>query len=158
MKLLYTLFALSGIFYVTNNLALSYVSALFALLVFFRNREYFTVESIQDNTVPHVSEDKKDSNKVREYVPYTISPYLEVPYKNKTIKGNDPARISHLNIDKIYPKSDMNPFKNNKAYPEACTEGNAMFSTDMGCIKLTPEQIRFVSSRGHNMDPYSSYL
>ena len=167
MNQLYLLLALAVLFYVTKNMALSYVAALFAILVFYRQQkgtekfEDFTQEqlqSIQNNQVPYIKKDEKELNKIKEYVPYTISPYLEVPYINKSIKGNDPMGVQQLNIEKIFPKTDMSPFVNNKASPEACLKGNAMFSTDLGCIELRPDQVRQFSSRGHNMDPKRSYI
>jgi hypothetical protein len=161
MKYLYLLLTLAVLFYVTKNFALSAVFAGLSALFFFRGKagsEYFTLEPIQDNTVPYRTDTEKKSNKLKEYVPYTISPYLEVPYMNKNILGNDPAGLKNLAIDTEYPPTDMNPFKYNKAYPEACLEGNAMFSTDMGCIKLKPDQVRYISSRGHNMDKDHSFI
>ncbi len=164
MNQLYLLLALAILFYVTKNMALSYIAGLFAILVFYNQqkgaaKEKFedydneNLETIQNNNVPYLKKDEKQLNKIKEYVPYTISPYLEVPFMNKNIKGNDPMGIQQLNIEKVYPKTDMNPFVNNKASPEACLQGNAMFSTDMGCIKLRPDQVIQFSSRGHNMDP-----
>lgn len=160
------LLALAIIFYVTKNMALSYIAALMAVLVFIHNYrtekfedfEEDNLESVQNNQVPYLRKTEKELNKLKEYVPYTISPYLEVPYMNKNIKGNDPMGVNQLNIEKIYPKTDMNPFVNNVAYPEACLEGNAMFSTDRGCIKLRPDQIQQLSHRGYNMDPKRSYI
>ncbi len=169
MNQLYLLLALAVLFYVTKNMALSYVAALFAILVFYRQQSVAKVEkfengsednleSIQNNQVPYIKKDEKTLNKIKEYVPYTISPYLEVPFVNKSIKGNDPMGIQQLNIEKVYPKTDMSPFVNNKATPEACLKGNAMFSTDLGCIELRPDQVRQLSSRGHNMDPRRGYI
>ncbi len=165
MNQLYLLLALAVLFYVTNNMAMSYIAALFAILVFYRqnvsekfeNFDDEKLESIQNNQVVY-KRDAKEQNKLKEYVPYTISPYLEVPFVNKSIKGNDPMGVQQLNIEKEYPKTDMNPFVNNMASPQACLEGNAMFSTDMGCIKLRPDQIKQLSSRGYNMDPKRGYV
>lgn len=160
MRYLYLLLALALVFYITNNLALSAICGAFAVLIFIRRglKEGFSLEPIQDNTIPYATEEEKATNKLKEYVPYTISPYLEVPFLNKNIQGNDPAGMRNLTVDTTYPATDMNPFKYNKAYPEACLEGNAMFSTDLGCIKLKPDQIRYISSRGHNMDKDRSYI
>lgn len=166
MNQLYLFLALAVLFYVTNNMALSYIAGLFAVLFFYHEKnkvEKFedhqtTLSSIQNNEVPYVKKHEKTLNKIKEYVPYTISPYLEVPYINSNIKGNDPMGIQQLNIEKIYPKTDMNPFVNNKASPEACLKGNAMFSTDLGCIELTSNQVRQLSSRGHNIDPKRGYI
>jgi hypothetical protein len=158
MKTVYLLLALSLVFYVTKNMALSFIAALFALVYFYRAREHFKLEPIQDNRVRRVPGDKKQTNKVKSYIPYTISPYLEVPYTNGNIGGNDTSADKHQEVDSKYPDTDMNIFFNNVAKPEYCEQGNAMYSTDLGCIKLTPAQIRNISSRGHNMDPARSYM
>jgi hypothetical protein len=158
MKTVYLLLALALVFYATKHMAVSYICVLFAILYFFRAREHFKLESIQDNTVRQIPGRKKDTNKVKSYVPYTISPYLEVPYKNGKIQGNDTAANGNQEVDSVYPPTDMNIFANNIAKPEYCEQGNAMFSTDLGCIKLRPDQIRQLSSRGHNMDPSRSYV
>jgi hypothetical protein len=158
MKTIYLLLAMSLLFYVTKNMALSYICGLFSILFFYRSKEHFKLEPIQDNSVKHVSNEKKNVNKIKSYVPYTISPYLEVPYTNGNIQGNDEAAINHQEVDSKYPETDMNIFANNEARPEYCEQGNAMFSTDLGCIKLRPEQIKNLSSRGHNMDPNHSFI
>ena len=158
MKTVYLFLALALVFYVTRNMALSYICALFAVLFFYRSKEHFKLEPIQDNTVKQIPGNKKNPNKVKNYVPYTISPYLEVPYTNGNIQGNDTSANGHQEVDSVYPPTDMNIFFNNKAKPEYCEQGNAMFSTYLGCIKLRPDQIRQLSSRGHNMDPARSYI
>ena len=146
------------LFYFTNNKALSFLCTLMFLLFIIRAKEDFmSLEPIQSNIVPQIPEKKKD-NKVKSYVPYTISPYLEVPYTNGNIKPNDSAGLTNQEVDAKYPPTDMNIFFSNQAKPEYCEQGNAMFSTDLGCIKLRPDQIRQLSSRGHNMDPKQSYI
>ena len=161
MKLVYILLALSVVFYLTKNMALSFISALFAILFFYREREYFQLEPIQNNAVPQSRKCKcknkctckKQVNKVKSYVPYTISPYLEVPYTHGNVTGTDGAAETHQGVDSKYPPTDLNIFFNNVARPEYCEQGNAMYSTDLGCIKVRPDQIRNLSSRGHNADP-----
>jgi hypothetical protein len=153
MKLVYILLALSVVFYLTKNMALSFVSALFAVLFFYREREHFQLEPIQNNAVPQTPNGKKQVNKVKSYVPYTISPYLEVPYTHGNVTGNDGAAETHQGVDSKYPPTDLNIFFNNVARPEYCEQGNAMYSTDLGCIKVRPDQVRNLSSRGHNADP-----
>jgi hypothetical protein len=154
----YLLLMLAFLFYFTNHKAVSFICALMFLLYVFRGTENFmTLEPIQDNHVPQIPEKKKD-NKVKSYVPYTISPYLEVPYTNGNIVPNDTAGLMNQEVDAKYPPTDMNIFFSNEAKPEYCEQGNAMFSTDLGCIKLRPDQIRQLSSRGHNMDPARSYI
>jgi hypothetical protein len=153
MKLVYILLALSVVFYLTKNMALSFVSVLFAVLFFYREREYFQLEPIQNNAVPQTPNGKKQVNKVKSYVPYTISPYLEVPYTHGNVTGSDGAAETHQEVDSKYPPTDLNIFFNNVARPEYCEQGNAMYSTDLGCIKVRPDQVRNLSSRGHNADP-----
>jgi hypothetical protein len=171
MNPLILLAALSLVLFVTNNMALAFIVALMALLIFYHQnkREGYqnydengklVMESIQDNSVPYLKKSDKAENKIREYVPYTISPFLEAPYMNKNIKGNDPMSLNNLNVEKSgsAPAPKSNLFAGSVASPQACLEGNAMFSTDMGCIKLGPEQIALLSSRGGNMDPRRSYV
>jgi hypothetical protein len=158
MKTVYLLLALALVFYATKHMALSYIAALFAILYFYRSREHFKLEPIQDNTVRQIPGSKKNPNRVKSYVPYTISPYLEVPYTNGNIQGNDTVANDHQEVDTVYPPTDMNIFSSNIAKPEYCEQGNAMFSTDLGCIKLRPDQIRQLSSRGRNMDNNHSYI
>jgi len=158
MYTVYLLLALAVLFYVTKHFAISYICALFAILYFYRGKEHFNMEPIQDNSVPYVKDEKKKPNTVKSYVPYTISPYLEVPYTNGKITPVDNEANSHQEVDAKYPPTDMNIFFSNEARPEYCEQGNAMFSTDLGCIKLRPDQIRQLSSRGHNMDPNHSYI
>jgi hypothetical protein len=154
----YLMLMFAFLFYFTNHKALSFIFALMFLLFIFRSQESFmNLEPIQDNHVPQIP-DKKKNNKVRSYVPYTISPYLEVPYTNGNIKPNDTSGLMNQEVDAKFPPTDMNIFFNNEAKPEYCEQGNAMFSTDLGCIKLRPDQIRQLSSRGHNMDPNHSYI
>ena len=153
MKLVYILLALSVVFYLTKNMALSFVSVLFAVLFFYREREYYQLEPIQNNAVPQTPNGKKQVNKVKSYVPYTISPYLEVPYTHGNVTGSDGAAETHQEVDSKYPPTDLNIFFNNVARPEYCEQGNAMYSTDLGCIKVRPDQVRNLSSRGHNADP-----
>ena len=71
----YILLAFAFLFYFTNNKALSFVCALMFLLFIIREKEGFmTLEPIQSNLVPQTPEKLKE-NKVKSYVPYTISPY-----------------------------------------------------------------------------------
>jgi hypothetical protein len=158
MKTVYLLLALALVFYATKHMAVSYICVLFAILYFYRSREHFRLEPIQDNTVRQIHGSEKHSNKVKSYVPYTISPYLEVPYTNRNIQGNDKAAGGQQEVHSVYPPTDMNIFANNIAKPEYCEQGNAMFSTDLGCIKLRPDQIRQLSSRGHNMASGYSFV
>jgi hypothetical protein len=158
MNLVYILLALAVVFLLTKNMALSFISALFAILFFYRGREHFQLEPIQDNTVPQTPDGKKQVNKVKSYVPYTISPYLEVPYTHGNVTGLDTAAVTHQEVDSKYPNTDMNIFFSNVARPEYCEQGNAMYSTDLGCIKVRPDQVRNLSSRGHNMDPNHSFI
>jgi hypothetical protein len=158
MNLVYILLALAVVFYLTKNMALSFISLLFAILFFYRSREYFQLEPIQDNRIPQTADSKKQVNKVKSYVPYTISPYLEVPYTNGNITGKDGAAEAHQEVDSKYPATDMNIFFSNVAKPEYCEQGNAMYSTDLGCIKVRPDQVRNLSSRGHNMAANYSFI
>jgi hypothetical protein len=168
MDTLILLLALAVVLFVTNNMALAFIVSLMALMIFYRQRKegFQTYEdgealaSIQNNRVPYLTKEDKNGNKIKEYVPYTISPFLEAPYMNKNIKGNDPMSLNQLNVEKngSAPAPKANLFVGSVASPQACLEGNAMFSTDMGCIKLSPEQIALLSSRGGNMDPRRSYV
>jgi len=158
MQAVYLLLALAMLFYVTKNMAISYICGLFAILYFYRGKEHFIMQPIQDNSVVYDKNEKKKENKVKSYVPYTISPYLEVPYTNGKITPLDHEANGHQEVDAKYPPTDMNIFFSNEARPEYCEQGNAMYSTDLGCIKLRPDQIRQLSSRGHNMDPNHSYI
>lgn len=164
------LIALAIIFYVAKVPAVSVVMVLMAILVFYRkyrvSREGFEnmvdtpdVQPIQTNEIPYDKSDKT-MNKIREYVPYTISPYLAVPYENKGIASADPAAMRQQSTGLKFSEKDanMNPFKDNIATPQACLEGNAMYSTNQGCVKLRPDQINYLSSRGRNMDAQASYM
>ena len=108
--------------------------------------------AIGDNTVP-ANPNLVGPNRVNEYVPYTMSPYLAAKYESGNITAFDGAFSGREAVSSSYPgPMDMNPFKDNKASPQACLEGNAMYSTDMGCIKLTPQQMNYMAGRAENMD------
>ena len=64
MKTIYLLLAMSLLFYVTKNMALSYIFGLLSILFFYRSTEHFNLEPIQDNSVKHVSNEKKNVNKI----------------------------------------------------------------------------------------------
>jgi hypothetical protein len=169
--ILVILVALAIVFYAAKIPAVSVVLLLMALLVFYRGyinagREGFEnmvdtpdVQPIQTNEVAY-DKSNKDMNKIREYVPYTISPYLAVPYENKGIASADPSAIRQQSTGLKFAEKDanMNPFRDNIATPQACLEGNAMYSTNQGCVKLRPDQINYLSSRGRNMDAAASYI
>ena len=153
------LLAATGALYSYKHVALSYACAMFAILYYFSSvKEGFASSgSIQDNRVGGGK--KGPPNMLKEYVPYKLSPYLDVQYQSGKVGGLDAKASPHEPVNGKYPTPfQANMFANNLAKPEYCEQGNAMFSTDMGCVKLTPEQLRFFGSRGYNTDPTRSYM
>jgi hypothetical protein len=154
------LLAATGALYSHKHVALSYACAMFAILYYLTSvKEGFTSSSsIQDNGVGGGK--KGPPNMLKEYVPYKLSPFLDLPYRSGKVGGLDAKASAHEPVNgKMYPTPfQANMFANNLAKPEYCEQGNAMFSTDMGCVKLTPEQLRFFGSRGYNTDPTRSYM
>ena len=151
--------ALTAFLYYKNQVSLSYVSLLLAVLFYFtqQNKEGF---AIQYKTI--AMDAGKKSNTLKNYVPYNLSPYLEVPFRNGHVTGLDAAAAQQHPVQPVsgkYPTPvEPNMFANNEARPEYCLEGNAMYSTNMGCIKLTPAQINQFQTRGFNIDPAHSYI
>ena len=166
MNQLFVLFVIiaGGLFYF-NQPALASVAVFFALVVLWRNKDLICEKyedmvtqqqtgmmSINDNTVPP-KEGAVVPNRANEYVPYTLSPYLATKYENGNIQAYDKSFSGQTMVQTTYTGAmDMNPFKDNKASPQACLEGNAMYSTDMGCVKLTQAQLNQFSGRSGNSD------
>jgi len=150
---------LTAYLYHQKQVSLSYVTLLLAVLFYFtqHNKEGF---SIQYKTI--AMDAGKKSNTLKNYVPYNLSPYLEAPYRNGHVTGLDATASMQHPVQPVsgkYPTPvQSNMFANNEARPEYCEQGNAMYSTDMGCVKLTPAQINQFQTRGYNADPAHSYI
>jgi hypothetical protein len=148
------LLAATGALYSYKHTALSYACAMFAILYYFSSVK----EGFQDNRVGGAG-GKKTPNMLKEYVPYKLSPYLDVPYRNGKVGGLDTKASPHEFVHGKYPTPyQTSIFANNVAKPEYCEQGNAMYSTDMGCVKLTPEQIKYFGTRAYNADPTRTYM
>lgn len=147
----FVLLALAGLLYYAKHTALSFACMLFAIVFYARQTGKLEFFSVQDNTID--LRYPKTINTVRSYVPYNLSPYLEVPFKNTHVTGVDAGANRQQSLNAKYPTPfTPNIFAKNVAKPEYCAQGNAMFSTDQGCIKPSPEQIKLLSSRGYNAD------
>jgi len=50
------------------------------------------------------------------------------------------------------PKDSKFLFAYNEARPECCITTPSQFMTDRGCVCLTPSQMKYLGTRGHNKD------